>query len=190
MEETKKGHDLIQNWKFPFQSVGHSISRCMWHVLSAYVRENPGLQQLNVNSTPIKMKHIWNSKCCFKYLYPWQNYLICMLVTYSLSKCFAHIFQRDKETFWQFWHIFFKTFLPQHQCCSINVHLLINKYHLYHGRCSNNYKINTLHIFIVHTSLYMYMYTSLYMYMYMYTYMYMYIPGCPKKSTPLWFSIT
>ena len=32
------------------------IYRCMWHVLSAYPRENPGLQQLNDNSIPIKIK--------------------------------------------------------------------------------------------------------------------------------------
>ena len=99
---------IIQNCEYPFQSVGHSISRCMWHVLSAYVRENPGLQQLNVNiySIPIKMKYIWNSKCCFKYLYSWSTKLLYLLVIYSLSKCFEYIFQRDKEIFfWQLWLI-------------------------------------------------------------------------------------
>ena len=87
-----------QNWKFPFQSVGHSISRCMWHVLSAYVRENPGLQQLNVNSTPINIKYIKKSKCCFKYIYIHDKTTWSVGNIFS-SKCCAHIFQRDKEAF-------------------------------------------------------------------------------------------
>ena len=29
----------------------------------------PWFSQLNVDSIPMKMKCIWNTKCCFKYLY-------------------------------------------------------------------------------------------------------------------------